>query len=221
MRTRKLCTSPHHLGPRWLLSIEFSVKVWGDIEGTWVAQLQSECKACQRLRARRRKAIASGRDPDTARPSSPRSRSEKLVAKRASYARLKQDPLWIAHRRRILREATAAKRREAGVAVRGPWHRYRHEQPPTWLNAEPLLRWLEPLLEADEAWLSRSDAKRNGIGGSEGGRPLLASERLLLSRSRSSGLIKDSAADALLLRLGRPDIFAALYGDVASSPPME
>lgn len=61
--TRKYCTSPHHQGPRWVLALNFHVKVW-DEEKVVPKYLQSRCIACQRigdrLRVRTKKLVDVG-----------------------------------------------------------------------------------------------------------------------------------------------------------------
>ncbi len=62
MTGRKLCTSPLHAGPRWLLSIEFYAREWNH-DKTVALSLSSHCRTCVRLKQRASKGIAKNGVP--------------------------------------------------------------------------------------------------------------------------------------------------------------
>lgn len=127
MRTRRFCTSKLHQGPRWLLHTEFHVKKWGDIEGTWVAQLQSACKACQRIAARETQARRRGKECYKPRQYQKQTREEKNRRKRERYYRQKQDPKWMHARRKSQRAA------------------YKKAQKREYVDAAPFLEWISTI----------------------------------------------------------------------------
>jgi len=47
----KLCNSPYHQGPRWVIALNFNANGWID-DGAQPRWLQGWCQACQRTRAR-------------------------------------------------------------------------------------------------------------------------------------------------------------------------
>lgn len=191
-RTFRICRGRDHCGPRWCLAVDFHVKVWGDSGKTWPAQLQSECKACQRKAGRERKAREEGRDVSTVKSYSGRiSRDERLRRKRERYAEAMKDPEARARRRAQNREAAATRRRRRGARAVGAWHRYRDDSSSVELvDAAPLLEWLE--------------------GG--GGVQLSWGDKQAVDRARVAGRMKVTIVDRILTALGRPDVFVVLYG---------
>lgn len=118
MRRRRLCTSPHHRGPRWISHIEFHVKLWGDPEKTWIAQYQSVCRTCTRIHNRAAVAKRKGRDKPF-NPWRPRQTPEqRREAARARYARRRRDPAYMENKRAKERENAAFRRRRAGIPPR-------------------------------------------------------------------------------------------------------
>lgn len=92
-------------------------------------------------------------------------------------------------RQRYQREYGAARRRQQGATPRGPWKKYRTTDKRVKLNAEPLLRWIEPLdvhLLTDE-------------------------QRKALRRAKTTGQITDVTTDEILTRLKTPHAMATLY----------
>ena len=196
MRTRRFCRARIHAGPRWLLHTDFHVKVWGDAEKTWPAQLQSECKACQNRRARERKAAREGRDVRAVGVrGGAMSRAERLRRKRERYAEAMKDPEARALRRAQNREAAAVRRRRLGVGVaKGGGYVARREarlagEDRLYLPVGPLVEWVEPL--------------REGLPGEL---------KKLLERVEATGRISVVMADRVCVSLGRPDVMAVLYG---------
>lgn len=200
MRRRRLCTAKGHQGQRWRLAVDFHVKVWGDSGKTWPAQLQSECKACQNRAARIRKARKEGRDLSMVSNRGAVSREERLRRKRERYAEAMKDPEARARRRAQNREAATARRRRDGVRAVGPWHRYRDDSSSSsvvFVDAGPLLEWLGEL----------ESSGRGGWGG------LPRGDKKAVDYARVSGRMKVTTVDRILTGLGRPDVFAVLYGD--------
>lgn len=121
-RTRRFCTSNHHTGPRWLLAIEFHVKVWGDETKTWPAQLQSQCKSCQRISSRIYQGLAKRGVPYEARvipsPLTEEERRERRVIKAKRYQNWINKPGNREDRKEYGRIYQEAKRREAGIEPR-------------------------------------------------------------------------------------------------------
>lgn len=54
---RRLCTSKHHMGPRWMTGVFFHANGWDECKEQPI-RLQSHCQACQRIEVR----IRNGRD---------------------------------------------------------------------------------------------------------------------------------------------------------------
>lgn len=139
MRTRRFCRSKLHEGPRWVSHTDFHVKVWGDAEKTWPAQLQSVCKACQRMHQREKIGIKRRGKAFEARK--PRMTPEQVRArKRELYQEEKKDKARMEARRARAREVATFKRRERGVAAR----RFRNQQhtgEAIYVDAVPFLEW--------------------------------------------------------------------------------
>lgn len=191
-RNFRICRGRDHCGPRWRLAVDFHVKVWGDSSKTWPAQLQSECKACQNRASRIRKARKEGRDLSGVSNRGGVSHQELLRRKRQRYAEAMKDPEARARRRAQNREAAATRRRRDGARAVGPWHRYRDDSSVVWVDAGPLLEWLD--------------------GG--GGVQLSSGDRQVIDRARvAGGRMNVTTVDRILTALGRPDVFAVLYGD--------
>lgn len=195
MNARKLCTSRLHRGPRWLPMIYFDVKVWGDKSHTWVAQYQSWCKTCHKVYSRHRKAIRQGRDPDKTEPrNGGMTKAERKRRKAAEFQRRMADPEARKELRQRQREASAARRREAGIPERGGWKRYRANQKnkSQVLDAEPFLTWLDQFILETAAEISEN-------------------EQRMIFRVRESQTITVVQADRLMVSLGRPEILSVLY----------
>lgn len=126
MRQRRLCTSPLHRGPRYLSHVYFYVKVWGDIERTWPAQLQSHCMTCQRIALRTTQARRRGKS-EPFRQQTRMTREERRRRKRRSEKEYRKNPEYCEKKRRYAREWARAKRVKEGVRYRGPWKKYREE----------------------------------------------------------------------------------------------
>lgn len=194
---RKLCTSPLHKGPRWMLLLGFDVKTWGSTEPgkEWVAQYQSWCRTCYRVASRRRKAIREGRDPDQTRPQgwslvtmTTAERKKVVAARKAAEFQRRMARIDPATGRTVRegvralqREAAAARRRERGV----PERRGAVLAAPTGrkgvgrsgaasVDFTPLWKWLgsSGLWEQDQQYLAsrpRNGRHCEGIGAVSGG----------------------------------------------------
>lgn len=82
-----------------------------------------------------------------------------------------------------------------------------------YVNAEPLMRWLEPLIEEYDEWVGRPDALRNMIGDLANHPPLTPYQRDHLRQIEQRGRVRIRTADTLLLALDQPHVLAVLYGD--------
>lgn len=215
METRRLCTSKFHQGPRWTLAINFHVKKWGDEEKTWVAGLQSECRACQNMRARRDKAVREGRDPNLTKPRGKISKAEKAKRKKALYDKNMKNKKFREHRRQQMREASTARRRSLGVAPRGSggWkkHKKKLQNHRVYVDATPLLDHLEPWIERDQSAINKSKEQEVGIGGWETERVFTTDEWKSVLRMQETKIATTKSIDQLLTRIGRPDLFVILY----------
>lgn len=118
---RRICRGPDHAGPRWLLWTEFHVRKWYDEGKTRPAQLQSQCKACQRMNTRILSAKKRGRSEPYGQRKPPLSPEEIARRRRARHAkwRKNRDPAAAERQREYNREYAAAKRREEGRPIRG------------------------------------------------------------------------------------------------------
>ncbi len=215
METRRLCTSKLHQGPRWMLSINFHVKKWGDDSKTWVAGLQSECKACQNTRSRRDKAIREGRDPDLTKPRNKISKEELARRKRAIYDKNMKNKKFKNHRRQQMREAATARRRAAGIAPRGSggWKKHQKElqNHKVYVDAIPLLDHLKPWIKRDQSAINKSKGQEVGLGGWETERVFTTDEWKSILRMQETSTATTKSIDQLLTRIGRPDLFVILY----------
>lgn len=215
MRTRRLCHSPTHCGPRWLLHTEFYVKRWGDKGKTWPAQLQHHCKTCQRIHTRAVKAKQRGKEPYKQR--APRLSHEELKRrKRLRYHEQKKDKEWLKNRRQLAAELATIKRRDAGV----PPRKFKSKRTGTSVvvNAEPLLRWLEPFMEENAKITKRlddhvNDATRDVMGGKAVETIFTPNQWRILKAAKQRGNIYDTTADAILTHLGYPHMLEVLYGE--------
>ena len=161
IKGKKHCLSPLHKGPTWLWIGEFYVKVWGDDSKEWPAQTQAICKTCTRLVARVRIAKAKGRSEPYGAKTAGQSAEERKRKKRERYK------IWIAgvdkhgvanrikrrnRQRSYQRDRLALKRRAEGVAVRGPWLKYRNRQVPQgMMDATRFLEWWDEVRTGEES----------------------------------------------------------------------
>lgn len=165
-RVYRFCRSPFHEGPTWLDWTHFYPKTWGDIEGTWVSQFQSQCTACQRISARIRQGVKrrtghtitqlQQTGPNRARsvvaylhavmenayaPRTKMAPEERAERKRQSYRDWIAVPENRARKREQGRDGARMRSLERGEVTnpRGPWLKYRKEPR---LPAKPLVDWL-------------------------------------------------------------------------------
>jgi hypothetical protein len=121
--SRKVCSSPHHRGARWLPAVYFHVYAWTDESKSIPRRLQSWCQTCQRLHTR----LRDGHKPRTNKlrvktgdngyePQTEGERERYREYQRQRYAgwtdEKKED------RREYQRFMLEAKRREAGIEPR-------------------------------------------------------------------------------------------------------
>jgi hypothetical protein len=197
MLRHRLCTSPHHRGPRWCSWINFHVKKWGDIQRTWPAQLQSQCKACQRISLRILQAQRRGK-PRSYRPRharNPRTHSERM-AQKAIYYRMKmaEDSEWAENRRKNQREASRMRRAAEGVRIKGPWRKYRKVEEARMLDPQLLVKALEEMPTTAIASLPASMKRR-------------------IYEAREGRLISHAHVDRIFTECGRPELTSIVYGD--------
>lgn len=200
IRTHRWCTSKWHVGPRWLSWTCFHVKVWGDEEKDWPAQLQSWCIGCGRIASRRRSAVRRGVELEEGWRGAPRaamSEGERLARKRERYR------VWIREpgrrearrdqQREYAREWSAARRREDGVPERGRMPKSGAETR-VMLDSGPLLEWVGEVGEVGR--------ERLGDAG-----------RIALERGRKQGVMELGAIDTVCVELGREEMVSVLYGE--------
>lgn len=217
MRTRRLCHSPIHCGPRWLLHTEFYVKKWGDDTKTWPAQLQHHCKTCQRIHTRKVKAKQRGHTIPYQQRKPRLSHEEIKRRKRKRYHAQKKNEKWLKHRRQLANELANIKRRDAGIPARN------FKKPvtgrPNIINAEPLLRWLEPFIDAHARINQRLNRKlhsTNALGELAVEQIFTPNHWRIITMAQERGSLYDTSADAILSAIGYPHMFSALYGDAES-----
>ena len=122
--SRKLCTSPHHRGARWLPAVYFHVYRWTDESKTAPRRLQSWCQTCQRIGMRLKNGYkirkpshigvrsgSKGYEPQT-----PDEWERYRAYQRQKYAGLSESQQ--EERREYQRIRTEALRREAGIEPR-------------------------------------------------------------------------------------------------------
>jgi hypothetical protein len=96
---RKLCNSPHHQGPRWILALNFNANGWQSEEKLLPQRLQSICKTCQRVNSRMNNGIRNRGVPYN--PQKPSLRREDVTEfNRQRRARYKLNAEYINERRR-------------------------------------------------------------------------------------------------------------------------
>lgn len=222
MRTRRFCTSPFHRGPRWLLHTEFHVKKWGDETKTWPAQLQSQCKCCQRQNARVAVAWKRGKkEPYQKRADHKQDHKARNARRRAKYRKQMKDPLWREERREYQRMMRAIRARQRGIPPRQFKHRDVVDPGPR-VDAGPIVHAVRVAIEQSEEIHDLDHRERFGnpkgvpryskrlsrtvLAEAVGKDPQWVSDFLGGKRKR----ITTSEADALLVAIDRPDLSALL-----------
>lgn len=205
IRTHRLCTSKWHVGARWMSWTSFHVKVWGDEEGTWPAQLQSWCMGCGRIASRRRSAVRRGVEVEEGWRGKPRDAGDKLGDEEIRRRKRERYRVWIQEpgnrerraegQREYMREWSAAARRRAGVPERGRRRNGRvGAETRVMLDSGPLIAWMD---DPWEEWKGRlSDAGRTA-----------------LARGRVQGVMELGAIDRVCVELGREEMVSVLYGE--------
>lgn len=120
---KRLCTSPHHAGPRWIHGIYFHASGWNE-DGSAPVRLQSRCQTCMRIEQRIRKGRKKRGlkfNPQRKLSKSVSDRRRRLRHNRRQNAKRKGDPLLplkpfaVFLRERIARDGGRAVARQAGV----------------------------------------------------------------------------------------------------------
>lgn len=178
MRTRRFCRSPLHAGPRWRQHVDFWVKVWGDETKTWPAQLQSECKACQRTKQRIKAGVQRRGVPYSVRKPK-QTLEERNAQKRVAYKKRMSTAAGRAKQRQDAREWQTTKRRRDGIPVR---EAHRTVLGVAMVDATALLEWID----------RDSEKRYYGLG---------KTHQDTINRVRASGTIDLGALDRVLMRL--------------------
>lgn len=188
--TRRICTSKHHLGPRWLPITYFYPKTRVNSPTLTPITFQSWCMTCQRIENRE----ARGFQPRKLRMSP----EERKKRKNESHHRRMQDPEYAARRREqqreYQRERLAAKRREQGIPARGKRKLTKRgsKEPRVMLPAEPLLNYLKTRYDNYHSVLSLNLHRR-------------------VIEAKHAGKIELGAADKILVDLGASHMLHELY----------
>lgn len=203
--TRKLCTSKHHQGPRWLLLYNFYPKTYYKHQFTPDGDLipksfQSWCMACQRIYQRHYRGLSPNPRPPGL------NKDQRNARRRARYQALtpEQKKQKAESRREYERERQAAARRQRGIPPaptpksnrRKPLRDKKGRKitnPYTYLPAQPLLNYLTH--EAPTAYtqlLSHTSQRR-------------------VREARTTGRIELRALDHIILDLDAPHLLPQLY----------
>lgn len=143
---RKICTSPHHKGPRWLPLVYFNASEW--FEGKeFLKRAQPYCQACQRIDVRIRQGVKR-----TGKPFNPRKErgkyglKSKHVGGYIAETEEEKEILRKMWRDKYHRASPEAKQKRREYQAR--WYREhrakrREEDKDFFLPAGPFIEWLE------------------------------------------------------------------------------
>lgn len=204
--SRRLCTSPHHRGPRWLPIVYFHVAEWADESKTIPRRIQAHCKTCQNENQRLSKGHKPRGESTTGYKRRTKAEQERYRAyKRTKYAEM--TPEQREDRKEYWRIHAEAKRREAGIKPRqfkkrqvsvGSLTRERPQPDEPVLDANPLAVFLEELVHRHGR---TTVAKQGSIG-----LPQLDS---ILDGTEAT--VRLELADRILTGIGYPEQLAILY----------
>jgi len=203
MLRHRVCRAPYHAGPRWISWVEFHVKIWGDEEKTWPAQLQSWCKACQRIHLRTVQAKARGRSE----PFGPRqvrmSRDEENRRRRIRYHERMQDPEWVANRRHQQRLYRLKRNRPVLLPVK-PFQEW-------WIEFQYRTRNVTEWVEYPNRPIQSLRVYRPAKAAEACGGAWNASQFSDLSRLKGKGTVPLDVVDAILFWAGEEHMLSILY----------
>jgi hypothetical protein len=148
---RRICTSPHHTGQRWLPIIYFNVSEWHDVQRTKPKRIAAHCQTCQRIANR----LRNGHEPLQPSKTGYRQRTPAERLRYQKYRKAKYDQRSAQKRaeaREYARDYAEQRRRAEGVKPRH--FRNRHKRPrhlspqagEPHLPAAPLIKFLEEMV---------------------------------------------------------------------------
>ena len=201
---RRLCTSPHHRGPRWLPITYFAVALWQDNQKTIPKRLMSHCKTCQNLSIRERKGYQQHKPSQTGY----KRRTEAEKERYRDYRReawQKRSEAQKRDRREYDRIRAEARRRAEGVPKRS-LERHRSSVRKSAANAahDPQLD-AAPLCDFIEELVHRHGKSAIARAGN------ISLDRVDELLARQDKTVTLELADRILTGVGYPEQLAILY----------